>query len=122
MICTLAAAALADTTGPPQSIESWANESQSSFEKSKFRSLGGTIPTEHPENNESLKIFGEVMDKALNQDTPKKNAFEMLMSSTPVQRPTSGLPRPSRSKSVKRGPNRTPEDGSNSRRKVESDA
>ena len=118
----LAAAALADTTGPPQSIESWANESQSSFEKSKFKSPGGTIPTEHPENNDSLQIFEQVIDKALNQDTPKKNAFEMLMSSTPVQRPTSGLPRPSRSKSVKRGPNRTPEDESNSRRKVESDA
>ena len=118
----LAAAALADATGPLQSIESWANESQSSFEKSKFKSPGGTIPTELTENNDSLQIFGEVIDKALNQDTPKKNAFEMLMSSTPVQRPTSGLPRPSRSKSVKRGPNRTPEDESKSRRKVESDA
>ena len=111
----LAAAAL-DAAG------SWADESQSSFEKSKFRSPGGTIPTEHPENNESLKIFREVIDKVLTQDTPKKNAFEMLMSSTPIQRPTSGIPKPSRSKSVKREPNRTPEGESNSRRRLQSDA
>ena len=124
----------AATEQPTQLIESWAEESQdlketevgqSSFEKSKFRSPGGTIPIEPPEDDESLHIFKDVIGKALTsptQGTPKRDAFKVLMSSTPLQRTTSGIPMPSRSRSMKREPNRTPEGESNSRPRLQSDA
>ena len=64
---------------------------QSSFEKSKFMSPGGTIPDIPPDEDwenrrQSLLIFKEVVDRALtspkSQGTLIKDAFQVLMSST----------------------------------------
>ena len=45
-----------------------------------------------PDNSRVVKVL-----PSSTQDTPnKKNAFEMPMSSTPIQRPTSGIPKLSR--------------------------
>ena len=103
---------------------------QSSFETSKFKSPGGTIPIVPPEDDESLNIFKDVIDKALTSPgsgTPTRDAFKVLMSSTPhsggpskPQRST-GIPLP-RSKSQKRDPNRTSEGESNVRLRFHSEA
>ena len=109
---------------------------QSSFEKSKFKSPGGTIPKVPPEDDlenkrESFKIFKDVMDKVLTSPgpgTPTRDAFQVLMCSTPQpgghpkpQRTTTRIPLP-RSRSQKREPNRTPEGESNSRPRLHSEA
>ena len=108
---------------------------QSSFEQSKFMSPGGTVPDAPEEEDwdnrrESLIIFKEVIEKALtspkSQGTPIKDAFNVLMSSTPqsgslpkLQR-NSGLPIPNRSKAQKRDLNRTPEEEANVRPRLQS--
>ena len=111
------------------------NPEQSSFEKSCFMSPGGTIPDAPPEEDwenrrESLIIFKDVVDKALatpsnGTSTPIKDAFQVLMSSTPQSagppkpQRLNGIPLP-RSRSKKREPNRTPENQSNVRPRVAS--
>ena len=108
---------------------------QSSFEQYKFMSPGGTIPDVPQEEDwdnrrESLIIFKEVIEKTLtspkSQGTPIKDAFHVLMSSTPqsgslpkLQR-NSGLPIPNRSKAQKRDLNRTPEEEANVRPRLQS--
>ena len=96
-------------------------------------SPGGTIP-EPPEedwNNrrESLIIFKEVIDRALtspkDKGTPIKDAFEILMSSTPQPgglNKRTGVSRLPRSKSQKRDPNRTPEGEANVRPRLQEEA
>ena len=109
---------------PTQLIKSRADPSQeldqmgvdqSSFEKLKFRSPGGTIPKVPPEEDldnkrESFQIFKDVMNKVLTSPgpgTPTREAFQVLMCSTPQpgghpkpERTPTGIPLP-RSRSQK---------------------